>query len=94
MNHSKELYDMLSPLATIHTSPISLLKQHLADFSMWSPKDDGPTKTDLNISLSGPNIPNSIYVSYSAIVTPELQKEVESLTRMYVQAMEEVFSKV
>lgn len=72
---------------------ISSFKQRVENIYTLRSKDDGTSRIDINISFYGSNTQSLTSDSYSGELTIDSQKEVELLTKMYVEAVAAVFSR-
>jgi hypothetical protein len=66
-------------------------RQDRENTSILKPKDSGPTKIDINISLSNNNIQKSISDSYSKELPPALIEDLEYLIATFVKDVAGVY---
>lgn len=93
MNPLIKEFHTLFPKFDDFTYQISSFANQMADTSMWKPRDDGPSRIDVNISLYDSNGQTSTSVSFSRELPTESVEPVRSLTETYVRDVEEVLSK-
>lgn len=86
--------DSFNQLFNDFINQISSSRLDLVESSTLKPKASGPTKIDINITLSNNNTQSVTSVSYSNELAPDSVRDLKSLIEIFVRDVEEEFGQV